>query len=267
MKNLRHSFLWTLLLAFLTPPLVVVGLRWLPPPTTAFMLLSPTQPVSYRWVPAARHPEVLRKAVLAAEDQKFWDHNGFDFDAIEKALEHNQKNQRVRGASTISQQVAKNLFLWNQRSWLRKGLEVSFTVLIEACWPKQRILEMYLNVAEFGPGVFGAEAASQKFFGKPAAQLAPEQAARLAAVLPNPRKWKAASPGPYVQKRVQWILGQMGYRPPEPEPPAPLPGSEEAPASDTPEPIAPDQLPKPVPSPVEGPEGPRRSYLTPPAST
>ncbi len=255
MKKLWHFFLWLLLLAFLTPPAVVVAPRWLPPPTTAFILQSPTQPVDYRWVPASRHADVLRKAVLAAEDQKFWDHNGFDFEAIEKALAHNQRNRRLRGASTISQQVAKNLFLRNERSWLRKGLEVSFTVLIEACWTKQRILETYLNVAEFGPGVFGAEAAAQRFFGRPAAKLTPEQAARLAAVLPNPRKWKAASPGPYVQRRVQWILGQIGYRPVQPEPEE----EELGPDTDPPDLVPPDQLPKP--------EGPRRSYLTPPVST
>ncbi|MEK6806599.1 MAG: monofunctional biosynthetic peptidoglycan transglycosylase [Pseudomonadota bacterium] len=250
MKSLWQTFLWLLLLALLTPPMVVVGLRWLPPPTSAFMLLSPTQPVDYRWVPATAHADALRKAVLAAEDQKFWSHNGFDFEAIEKALAHNQKSRRVRGASTISQQVAKNLFLWNERSWLRKGLEVSFTVLIEACLPKPRILEMYLNIAEFGPGIYGAEAAAQRFFGVSAAKLSPEQAARLAAVLPRPRKWRAASPGPYVQKRAQWILGQMGYRPLQSEPEEDL-GSDTDPADLVP----PDQLPRP--------EGPRRSYLTP----
>ena len=236
-----HWMRWLLLLLVL-PVLIshalVVLLRWAPPPTTAFMLQSPTQPVQYQWVPADRIAEIARKAVVAAEDQKFWAHNGFDFEAIEKALEHNEKSRRKRGASTISQQVTKNLFLWPGRSWLRKGLEVYGTALIEFIWGKERILEVYLNIAEFGPGVYGVEAAAQKFFHKPASKLSPEEAARLAAVLPNPRRWKAAAPGPYVQARSNWILGQMGYRraiPEEPEPPpelAPSDLDEPAPATD-----------------------------------
>ena len=210
-----------LLLLALAPPAAVVALRWLPPPTTAFMLHSPVQPVDYVWVPGARHPRTLRDAVIAAEDQKFYDHHGFDFEAIGKALEHNQTSRRKRGASTISQQVAKNLFMWPSRSYLRKGVEASFTVLIELAWPKERILETYLNIAEFGPGTFGVEAAARKFFDKSAQELSPAESARLAAVLPNPRKWSARHPGPYVQARVDWILAQIGYGPrplPEPEP-------------------------------------------------
>ncbi len=266
-----HWSLWLALVvvwASLIPPLMVAALRWLPPPTTAFMLQSPVKPVQYRWVPATRQADVLRKAVVAAEDQKFFEHQGFDFEAIDKAIEHNRRSRRVRGASTISQQVAKNLFLWGERSWVRKGLEVSFTVLIETFWTKPRILEMYLNIAEFGPGIYGVEAAAQKFFGVPAAKVTPEQAARLAAVLPRPRKWRAVAPGPYVLKRSQWILGQMGYRPIEAEPSVPSPDAEEIPVTETPqtpdtpeampETVAPDGLPEP-----ESPEGPRRSYLTP----
>lgn len=205
----------------LAPPAVVAALRWLAPPTTAFMLQSPVQPVDYVWVPAARHPPTLRDAVIAAEDQKFYAHHGFDFEAIGKALEHNQRSRRKRGASTVSQQVAKNLFTWPSRSWLRKGVEASFTVLIELSWPKERILETYLNIAEFGPGTFGVEAAARKFFDKSAQELSPAESARLAAVLPNPRKWSARHPGPYVQARTDWILAQIGYGPrplPEPEP-------------------------------------------------
>lgn len=210
----RRRWPWLALVGvLLVPPGVVLALRWLPPPITAFMLQSPQQPVQYRWVPAAQHPRALREAVIAAEDQKFYTHQGFDFEAIEKALEHNRKSRRVRGASTISQQVAKNLFLWPGRSWLRKGLEVSFTVLIEGLWPKARILEVYLNVAEFGPGIYGAEAAARAFFGKGSATLTPAECAHLAAVLPNPRRWRAASPGPYVQSRVDWILDQIGEAP------------------------------------------------------
>jgi monofunctional biosynthetic peptidoglycan transglycosylase len=205
--------LLVLLLLFLTPPGVVLALRWVAPPTTAFMLQSPTQPVDYVWVPAAQQPQVLRDAVIAAEDQKFYTHHGFDYEAIAKALEHNQKSRRKRGASTITQQVAKNLFMWPSRSYLRKGLEASFTVLIELAWPKERILEVYLNVAEFGPGTYGVEAAARKFFDKSAQELSPGECARLAAVLPNPRKWSAKRPGPYVQTRVDWILAYLGYGP------------------------------------------------------
>jgi len=234
-RRLGRGVLWTLLLLFvlsLVPPGVVLALRWKAPPTTAFMMQSPTQPVQYQWVPASQIPDTLRAAVIAAEDQKFYTHWGFDFIAIAEALEHNEKSKKTRGASTITQQTAKNLFLWPSRSWLRKGLEVSFTLLLEALWPKERILEVYLNIAEFGPGIYGAEAAARTFFDKPARELSPSESARLAAVLPNPRKWKARSPGPYVQSRVDWILSQIGYGPKpaaesemeEPLPPEPLPG-------------------------------------------
>lgn len=209
--------LWTFLVLFalfLTPPAVVLALRWLPPPTTAFMIQSPVKPVKYAWVPAARIPETLREGAVAAEDQKFFTHWGFDFMAIAEALEHNEKSKRRRGASTITQQVAKNLFLWPSRSYLRKGLEVTFTLLIELCWSKDRILEVYLNVAEFGPGVFGVQAAAREFFEKDAADLTPLETSRLVAVLPNPRKWNARQPGPYVQKRVDWIMVQIGHGPP-----------------------------------------------------
>ena len=224
----------------LAPPAAVVALRWLPPPASAFMLQSPVKPVDYVWVPAAHHPKALRDAVIAAEDQKFFTHHGFDFEAIEKALAHNQKSKRKRGASTITQQVAKNLFLWPSRSYLRKALEGTFTVLLELAWPKERILEVYLNIAEFGPGVYGVEAAARKFFDRSAQELSPAQSARLAAVLPNPRKWRADQPGPYVQARADWILAQIGYGPvelPEPEPTEPIPAEPQAvepPAEDLP---------------------------------
>ena len=139
------------------------------------------------WTDLERMSPDLARAVMAAEDAKFCDHWGFDLDAIEQALEAGEKGGRLRGASTISQQVAKNLFLWHGRSWLRKGLEVGFTLMIEAVWTKRRILEVYLNTAELGEGVFGAEAAARHHFGRPAAELTLEQAARLAAVLPNPK--------------------------------------------------------------------------------
>ena len=147
--------------------------------------------------------------MVASEDQKFPEHSGFDVEAIEKAYALNQHNHKVRGASTISQQVAKNLFLWPGRSYFRKGLEACFTVLIERLWPKRRILEIYLNVAEFGVGTYGAEAAAERFFHKPAARLTRADAAVLAAVLPNPEHFSAAAPSRYVQQRREWILGQM----------------------------------------------------------
>ncbi|MCT8151643.1 monofunctional biosynthetic peptidoglycan transglycosylase [Klebsiella aerogenes] len=149
-------------------------------------------------------------AVIAAEDQKFPDHWGFDVPAIEKALAHNERNEnRIRGASTPSQQTAKNLFLWDGRSWLRKGLEVGLTVGIETVWSKKRILTVYLNIAEFGDGIFGVEAAAQRYFHKPASRLTPAEAALLAAVLPNPIRFRADAPSGYVHSRQAWILRQM----------------------------------------------------------
>ncbi|WP_037384254.1 monofunctional biosynthetic peptidoglycan transglycosylase [Serratia sp. DD3] len=149
-------------------------------------------------------------AVMASEDQKFPDHWGFDIDAIEKAISHNEKNQTsIRGASTLSQQTAKNLFLWDGRSWLRKGLEAGLTTGIELAWAKRRILTVYLNIAEFGDGIFGVEMAAQRFFNKPAIRLTSSEAALLAAVLPNPHRFKVNAPSRYVIQRQQWILHQM----------------------------------------------------------
>ena len=202
---------WVLLALILLPLAPVVAFKWLPPPTTAFMLQSPTQPVDYRWVPMAQIAPVAGHAVIAAEDQKFPVHDGFDREAIEKAIEHNKRSKRRRGASTISQQTAKNLFLWSGGGYFRKGIEAGYTVLLEKLWGKERILEVYLNVAEFGPGLYGVEAASQRYFGKPASKLTANDAARLASVLPSPRRWSVGKPGPYVQRRVQWVMGQMGY--------------------------------------------------------
>ncbi|CAE1137838.1 monofunctional biosynthetic peptidoglycan transglycosylase [Xanthomonas euroxanthea] len=161
-----------------------------------------------QWRDYDRIAASLPISVVAAEDQQFPLHHGFDLQAIEKARDHNARGGRVRGASTISQQVAKNVFLWQGRSWLRKGLEAWYTVLIELLWPKQRILEMYLNVAEFGDGVYGAQAAARQFWGKDAAGLSPGESARLAAVLPSPRRYDARRPGAYVQRRAAWIQRQ-----------------------------------------------------------
>lgn len=151
----------------------------------------------------------LPLAIIASEDQRFMTHCGFSWEQIRKAMERNKKGRRIKGASTISQQTAKNVFLWPGRTWLRKGLEAWFTVLIEALWTKERILEVYLNVAEMGKGVFGAEAAAQSCFGKPASRLSPSEAALLAATLPAPRRFNCRAPSGYVQGRQQWVLRQM----------------------------------------------------------
>jgi len=148
-------------------------------------------------------------AVMAAEDQKFPTHWGFDMNAIASALDHNERSGRVRGASTLSQQTAKNMFLWDGRSWLRKGLEAGLTLGIEVVWTKRRILTVYLNVAEFGEGIFGVEAAAQRYFHKPASALTQSEAALLAAVLPSPLRFKADAPSGYVRQRQQWIMRQM----------------------------------------------------------
>jgi monofunctional biosynthetic peptidoglycan transglycosylase len=204
----------------------VVLMRWIDPWTTAFMLESRISATvrgergyhtDYRWVDWKDISPNVAIAVVASEDQKFPDHAGFDFDAIADALEDSADGGPMRGASTISQQVAKNLFLWPGRSFVRKGVEAYLTVLLETFWPKRRILEVYLNVAEFGPGIFGVGAASERYFGKPPEQLDREEAARLAAVLPAPRQLHADRPSAYVRARTQRIeqemarLGGAGY--------------------------------------------------------
>ena len=196
--------------------LLVLPWRWIPPPTTAFMLqerLSGEGTVDYQWAPWDGISAHLPIAAVAAEDQKFPDHFGFDFDEIGKALERNRRGGRLRGASTITQQVAKNLYLWPGQNLVRKGLEAYLTVAIELMWPKRRILEVYLNVAEFGPGVFGAAAASRHAFGREPAELTPRQAATLIAVLPSPKRMSAAAPSEYVTRRtgeIQEAVAQLG---------------------------------------------------------
>lgn len=169
--------------------------------------------VRHNPVPLASISPHLVRAVIAAEDSRFCTHNGFDVEAIQKAVKYNERARergsgKRRGASTVSQQTAKNVFLWPQRSWVRKGLEVYYTVLIEALWSKKRIMQAYLNAAEWGDGLFGAEAAAQARFGKSAKDLSPSEAARLAAVLPSPNKWSVPSPGPYVRGRVRAIMAR-----------------------------------------------------------
>lgn len=195
----------------------VVLFRFVPIPCSALMVERriaswfTTRPYTsrHRWVPLERISPFMGLAVIAAEDQNFPSHCGFDWKAIEKALEHNERSHRKRGASTLTQQTAKNLFLWSNRSWIRKGFEAWFTLLLEMGWPKRRILEVYLNIVEFGEGIYGVEAASQHFFRKPAQRLSPSEAALLAAVLPNPHRYDAAAPSPYVHARKAWILAQM----------------------------------------------------------
>jgi monofunctional biosynthetic peptidoglycan transglycosylase len=222
----KRSFLGRLIRALLglaailiaASVLAVLSLRWIDPPYTAFMAEAQAAAwlnrdsgyvFRHRWVDLDQISPNLPLAVVASEDQKFPEHWGFDVEAIEKAYALNRHSHKVRGASTISQQVAKNLYLWSGRSYFRKGLEAYFTVLIETLWPKRRILEMYLNIAEFGAGTYGAEAAAQRFFHKPAARLSRSDAAALAAVLPNPEHYSAVAPSRYVEQRREWILGQM----------------------------------------------------------
>jgi monofunctional biosynthetic peptidoglycan transglycosylase len=165
------------------------------------------------WVPFSEISKNAPQAVYASEDQKFLDHNGFDFEAMEKAWENNKKGKRVKGASTITQQTVKNVFLWPSRSYLRKGLEAYFTVLVELIWSKERIMEVYLNVIEMGDGIYGIEAAAQTYYKKPASKLNRNQAAMIAAVLPNPRRWNPTKPTPYITGRQAWILRQMNNLP------------------------------------------------------
>ncbi|NYZ62500.1 monofunctional biosynthetic peptidoglycan transglycosylase [Luteimonas deserti] len=194
--------------------LQVLALRVIDPPFSMFMAIRQIEArmageddftVYYQWRDLDRIAPALAVSVIAAEDQNFARHRGFDLDAIEQARAHNARGGATRGASTISQQTAKNLFLWGGRSWLRKGMEAWYTLLIEWLWPKTRILEVYVNVAEFGDGVYGAQAAARRYFGKDADALTAAESARLAAVLPSPRRYNAARPGPYVQRRAQWI--------------------------------------------------------------
>lgn len=163
----------------------------------------------YDWVPLEKISPQAALAVIASEDQRFPFHAGFDFESIREAVRDNAKGGKVRGASTLTQQVAKNLFLWKGRSWVRKGLEAGLTGLIELLWPKERILEMYLNIAEFGPGTYGVQAAAQRFYGKDAAHLTRREAATLAAVLPAPKRWRVDAPSPRVQRRRDAIMTQM----------------------------------------------------------
>jgi monofunctional biosynthetic peptidoglycan transglycosylase len=221
--------LWILAIAWIVCTwLLVLLLRFVPPPTSAFMLERSFAALrngergyatKYRWVAGENVSRELPIALMAGEDQKFPSHHGFDVQAIADALDDADEGERLRGASTISQQTAKNLFLWGGRSFVRKGLEAYFTVLLELTWPKRRILEVYMNVAEFGDGIYGADAAAGEFFHKAPSQLTAHESALLTAVLPNPRKLHVDRPSSYVLHHAEWVerqvrqLGGISYLP------------------------------------------------------
>lgn len=212
LKFIFKFFLWFIGLTVLW----VLVYKFVPVPYTALMAIRSIEgdakyETRHDWVPIEEISPNLQLAVICSEDQTFLSHGGFDRKAIEKALESNEKGKKLRGGSTISQQTAKNVFLWPNRTWMRKGLEAYFTLLIETLWSKERILEVYLNSIEMGNGVFGAEAASQYWFKKSAKKLSSQNAAAIAAILPSPQRYSANPPGPYVARRTQWIVRQMGY--------------------------------------------------------
>lgn len=215
MKRLLRVFLKFLLAMFLFSLVSTVLFRFVPVPVTPLMISRYFEMedghIEKDWKSLDEISRQMPLAVIASEDQKFEDHYGFDLEAIEKAVEYNQKHKgkKIKGASTISQQTAKNVFLWQGRSWLRKGLEVYFTFLIELLWSKERIMEVYLNVIEMGPGIYGAEAAAQYYFHKPAAKLTASEAALIAAILPNPLRWSASKPSPYIRRKKIWIMRNM----------------------------------------------------------
>lgn len=210
--------LWTGLACFILSLVWVISLRWLPVYITPLVILRTVEygiqgkwvDIQKDWVSLDEISPNLQKAVIASEDPKFLTHNGFDFEAIVKALDANKKRKVPMGASTISQQTAKNVFLYPSRTYLRKGLEAYFTVLIETFWDKKRILEVYLNVIELGHGIYGAEAASRHFYGKSALKLSPDEAQLFAAILPNPRRWTPRRPTNFVLRRRNFIRRNLG---------------------------------------------------------
>ena len=213
-KFIAKIILWFFAISIIS----VVVFRWVPVPVTPLMLIRYFEAPSaertmwqHDWESIENISVNLQKAVICSEDQNFVKHSGFDIEAIEKAIENNKKGKRIRGASTISQQTAKNVFLWPGRNWIRKGLEVYFTFLIETIWSKERILEVYLNSIEMGNGVYGAEAAANYWFKKSASQLSANEAAAIAAILPNPMQYRANPASAYIQSRKVWITKQMNY--------------------------------------------------------
>jgi len=220
LKRFLRFILYFFLFFFISSILFVFLFKLINPPVTPLMVIRCTGQsfagdkivLKKQWVPIEKISPEIGLAVVAAEDNLFFKHNGFDMKAIEKASAYNKKNEgkKMRGGSTISQQTAKNVFLWPQRSWVRKGLEVYFTALIELFWSKKRILEVYLNVIETGDGIYGVEMASKIYFSKPASAVSRSQAALLVSILPDPRKWSPLHPTPYLLHRQSWILWNMG---------------------------------------------------------
>lgn len=219
MKKIIHSIWRTIkrifIILFIAQLIYIIALKWINPPTTITMmanrisLLGNEEYFHKKWTSYENISSYAKVAVMAGEDQLFPENNGFDIKAIEKAWLHNQHSKRIRGASTISQQTAKNVFLWQGRDWFRKGLEVYFTFMIEKIWGKKRILEVYLNVAQMGPHIFGIGAAAEQYFHKNAQSLSAGQAAMIAACLPDPYRYKVQPPARITLARQQWILGQM----------------------------------------------------------
>ncbi|MFN8570501.1 MAG: monofunctional biosynthetic peptidoglycan transglycosylase [Gemmatimonadaceae bacterium] len=224
LQRLRRLALWGILVVLVGPFLLILPLNFVQPLTTTVMLWRSVQRLSegkrpvYPRRDVVSHEQIspfLHRAVLASEDDRFFLHEGFDFEELEKAIDASKHGKKLRGASTITQQVAKNLFLWEGRSFIRKGLEAWLTIVLELCLSKDRILDLYLNLAEWGDGIFGAEMASQTYYHKPAARLTREEAARLAAILPSPRRWSPS--GGIASRRAEIILRRMQYAAPREE--------------------------------------------------
>ena len=213
MKTITRLLLWIIVFFFGSTIAAVVVYKWMPVYITPLMItrsIENDDEMQHKWVPIEEISENMALAVVSSEDNLFMSHSGFDFDQIQKAIEEAEKTGHQRGASTISQQTAKNVFLWNGRSWVRKGLEAYFTVLIELIWGKERIMEVYLNSIEMGPGIYGAEAVAQAHFGKSASKLTRREAALIAATLPNPLKYSSKNPSKYMRKRQRQITRLMG---------------------------------------------------------
>ena len=218
LRRLTRWLAWLLAIWVVVTVGLVLLFRFVNPPVSSFMAQriveatikrEPDFRLAQQWLPLSAISPSLRIAVIASEDQKFIEHHGFDLETLRKVAAEHLAGEGGRGGSTISQQTAKNLFLWPHRSWVRKGFETYFTVLIEAMWPKRRILEVYLNVAQFGRDIYGAEGASQTYFGKPASDLTEGEAARLAAVLPAPNRYRVQPPSTHVVERAAWVQQQI----------------------------------------------------------
>lgn len=215
LRWVKKAMLWFFAISIL----LVIVFKWVPIPFTPLMAIRAVENkwegkdavLSHDWVPLEEISPNLQKAVIASEDGNFLNHHGFDFQAMQKAFKNNQKGKRIKGGSTISQQTAKNVFLWQGRSYLRKGLEAYFTVLIELIWGKERIMEVYLNSIEMGKGVYGAEEAAKHWYRKSAVNLTKREAAGIAAILPNPLKYKATNSSSYIERRKDKILRNMRH--------------------------------------------------------